>query len=104
MRVLEFNVDKQRLKKEESCDFDSIVRGTRKYLHIKFNFSKEWESCYKVVSFWSNEQEYAVQLDNDICEIPHEVLLESKFKVSVIGGRDDGYRITTNKITIVQEG
>lgn len=104
MRILEFEIDKQVLKKKNDCDFTGIIHGTRKYLNAKFNFSKEWIDCTKVVSFWNDNKEYAVVLENDICVIPHEVLSDRRFGISIIGVREDGYRITTTKISILQEG
>ena len=109
MRVLEFNVDQQRLKKDEGCDFSGIIAGTEGYLKAKFRFSEDWDGCMKVVSFWAvnplfgDPVEYAVLLDeNDICAIPADALLYEMFAISVIGAKKN-YKITTNRIKINQE-
>ena len=104
MRILEFEVKKQRLMKKQGCDFGSLVAGSIGYLHAKFHFSEnEWSPCIdKIARFWINEQEHAVRLDNtNTCVIPPEVLTGKKFEVSVLGAASD-YKIETNKITVRQ--
>lgn len=103
-RILEFDVNKQRLTKKRDCNFANIVAGSVGYLKAKFYFSQdEWRDCRKAVSFWKDEEEYAVLLnENDECLIPSEALTGEKFLVSVTGARSD-YRITTNKTKVKQE-
>ena len=105
MRILEFNVTKQRITKMQGCDFNDLVAGSVGYLYAKFHFSKnEWNPCKnKVARFWIGEQEYARMLDeNNACEIPPEVLTGKRFGVSVLGASQD-YKIETNKINVRQE-
>lgn len=102
MRLLQFNVTSQCVHKDPDCDFSNIVAGTKNYLRAKFTFSKEWDGCAKAASFWRGENEYAVLLVNDTCDIPDEVLTGATFRVSVTGQRGD-YVITTNKILVRQE-
>lgn len=105
MRILEFEVQKQRLKKRPLCDFSGLVAGSVGYLKALFYFSKEeWSSCSKKVArFWINGEEHATMLgDDNSCEIPHEVLTGDQFEVSVLGVAP-GYKIETNKIRIRQE-
>lgn len=104
-RILEFKVSRQRLIKDENCDFTNIVRGSVGYLRAKFQLlSDEWGHCnMKIARFWLDDQEYSAILDdNNSCEIPPEVLTDSKFKVSVLGVGHK-YRIETNKTTVKQE-
>lgn len=103
-RVLEFEVNKQRLTRRRGCDFKKIVAGSTGYLRAKFYFSQsEWDGCKKAASFWLNNVESAVLLDeSDTCIIPSEVLVGEKFEVSVTGVRSN-YRITTNKTKVRQE-
>ena len=103
-RILEFDVNAQRLTKKRSCDFSNIVAGSVGYLKAKFYFSQnEWRGCRKAASFWVDEKETAVLLDeNDTCVIPTEVLVGNLFSVSVIGVRPN-YRIATNKTKVKQE-
>ena len=102
MRTLKFNVDIQHICKDPSCDFTNIVAGTQNYLQAHFTFSPEWHDCTLVASFWRGKKEYAVLIQDGVCDIPPEVLVGRTFGVSVIGQRDD-YRITTNRISIRQE-
>ena len=105
MRILEFNVTKQRLKKKTTCNFGGLVAGSVGYLKAAFEFTDDdWKRCkVKIARFWIDEQEYAMYLDEtDSCVIPSEVLTGSKFEVSVVGAAP-GYRIETNKIRIKQE-
>ena len=103
-RVLEFDVDKQRITKRRGCDFSNIVAGSVGYLKAKFYFTQSgWEGCKKAASFWINDTESAVLLDeSDTCLIPKDVLVGDKFYISVIGVRPD-YRIATNRTKVKQE-
>lgn len=104
MRILEFDVVKQRLKKRPGCDFTGLVAGSVGYLHAKFHFlENDWNSCTdKIARFWMNDEEHAFRLDKgNVCEIPSEVLTNTMFQVSVIGVAP-GYKIETNKITVRQ--
>ena len=92
MRTLEFKVDKQDLRKQPGCDFSGIVAKSVGYLHAKFHFSEEWDGCRKVASFWHDDGEYPVLLDeNDMCVIPAEALTGKSFLVSATGGKDNGF-------------
>lgn len=104
MRILRFNVDKQRITKEKDCDFSGIVAGSIGYLHAKFHFSTEWDECTaKIARFWIDEEEHSVILDsNNECEIPPEALTGRIFKVSVMGVAPS-FRIDTNKTKVRQE-
>ena len=103
MRVLEFVVDGQLLRKKSDCDFSHIVAGSVGYLKAVFHFSSEWAGCRKAASFWLDDAEYAVLLDeSNSCVIPEVILTGEKFHVSVVGAKS-GYKITTNKIKVKQE-
>ena len=105
LRLLEFNVNKQRLIKRPGCDFRGLVAGSIGYLKATFDLSEdEWKKCTdKVARFWIDEQEHAERLDDTgSCVIPPAVLTGSKFKVSVLGVAP-GYRIETNDVTVRQE-
>lgn len=105
MRILEFNVAKQRITKKQDCDFSGLVAGSVGYLYAKFHFSEnEWSRCTnKIARFWIGEREYAKILgDDNTCVIPPEVLIGKRFEVSVIGAANN-YKIETNKINVRQE-
>ena len=104
MRILEFDVQKQRLNKHKGCDFSGLVAGSVGYLHAKFYFlDNDWSGCTnKLARFWVGDKEEARLLDsNGSCEIPTEVLAGNKFEVSVLGVSPN-YRIETNRITVRQ--
>lgn len=103
MRILRFNVDKQRITKQKDCDFSGIVARSVGYLHAKFYFSEEWKTCdTKIARFWNSGNEYSVILDtNNECEIPAEALTSEIFRVSVMGVNSSS-RIETNKEKIRQ--
>lgn len=105
MRTLEFTVKKQVLQKKPGCDFTNIVAESVGYLQAKFYFSKEeWGGCKKVASFWIDEKEYPVLLDeNNSCVIPSEVLEGDAFFVSVTGAKTTKYKIKTTKYKVRQE-
>lgn len=103
MRILEFNVEKQRIKRTPGCDFSHIVAGTVGYLQMQFHFSPEWDECVKAVSFWRDGKEESVKLDeNNMCEVPESMSSHKNFDISVTGGKT-GYRIKTSKYHIRQE-
>lgn len=104
-RVLEFNVNKQRLLKRPGCDFTGIVAGSIGYLRAKFYLSpEEWDDCtLKIARFWLDGKESSKELDsNNSCDIPPEVLTGEKFAVRVLGVSSK-YQIETNKAYVRQE-
>lgn len=106
MRVLEFEVNRQRLRKQPGCDFSHIVAGSNGYLKAKFNFSSEWDGCRKVATFSGeqSEPETSVFLDeNNCCEIPGEVLTGKSFDVFLVGANHEKYLIVTSRMTVAQE-
>ena len=103
MRTLKFGVDGQSIKKDPSCDFSGLVPGTKGYLEAYFHFSDEWKGCKKAAVFTALGKEYAVPLINGKCEIPEKALTWKLFSVKVAGERD-GYRITTNRVEVLQDG
>lgn len=103
MRELKFIVSRQRIRKDNNCDFSNLIAGSIGYLKAVFDFSPEWSDCKKAASFWLDEKEYSVLLDdNDSCVIPSEALTGSKFEVSVTGVKA-GYKIRTCATKVRQE-
>ena len=103
-RILEFNVDRQRLMRKRDCDFTGLVAGSIGYLKAKFNFSEEWDNCAKVACFEDADgNPYPIEIGKDgVCNIPAEAVTGERFYVSVIGGRR-GYKLSTNEIKVRQE-
>jgi hypothetical protein len=106
MRTLRFIVDGQIIKQDPNCDFDGLVPGSEGYLVAEFEFSHEWDGCAVVAAFHSlTGKEYPPQVltYGRKCIIPTAALEKRAFKISVIGKRDS-YKITTNKLTVSQNG
>lgn len=103
-RILEFVVDKQRIKRKKGCDFSGIVAGSVGYLRAKFEFSKEWNGCVKIASFENqNGDPYPIRIDEDnTCLIPSDALKDARFQVQCFGG-GPGFRIETDKLKVRQE-
>lgn len=102
MRTLDFSVDGQKLDK--IGDFSNLIKGSKGYLRCKFKFDSDWSGHKVIAVFERNKKQLPVALRSDkTCMIPDEMSQASCFKMSLIGDKD-GNRITTNKITIEQEG
>jgi hypothetical protein len=107
MRVLRFIVNKQIIERDPNCDFDNLVPGTEGYLQASFSFSPDWDDCVKAAGFYSmlgNEFPPVVLKDGKTCMIPTEALKKKKFKIQVVGVNGVDKRLTTNKVTVVQNG
>ena len=106
MRTLKFIVSNQSLTKDPNCNFDGLVPGTSDYIQAEFSFSSEWNGFIKVVSFESllgREYEPQILQDGKTCMIPAEALKRRSFKMKIVGKKGIS-KITTNKITIEQNG
>lgn len=105
MRTLKFIVDDQIITKDPHCDFSNIVPGSEGYLQAKFSFSSAWDGCAKVAGFYSvMGEEYQPQLlKDDTCIIPTEACERQEFKIRIFG-KKDGFKITTNKVVVNQNG
>lgn len=107
MRTLSFIVDGQILKPDPQCDFSGLIPGTEQFLKARFTFSHEWKNSAKVIAFFSRlGKEYPPCLlkDGVSCMIPAEALNAKYFKIQVIGKRNDGMKLTTNKFEVCQNG
>ena len=105
MRILKFEANGQKLKKESSCDFSGIVPGTSGYLKALFSFSAEWTGMVKVAEFrkLTSDEPVSVPIINNECMVPVEVTGGNKWYVKVIGKRG-GMIIPTNNCRVRQEG
>lgn len=106
MKTLKLLVDDEGIKVSPSCSFDGIFPGMPEPLRLDFDFSPEWKSKTRVVSFWSMlGAEYTPQLltDGGYCIVPAEATKRAAFKVQVLG-RYNGTIASTNKLTINLKG
>lgn len=107
MRILKFIVEDQFLKPDPNCVFDGLVPGGENNVRVQFDFSTEWNNTKKVVSFWSRlgKELTPMLLDGrNMCDIPEEALKGKYFKLQVIGKKNDGPTIVTNRFEICQNG
>ena len=108
MRTLKFIVEDQIIKQDPNCDFSGLVPGSEGYLRAEFALSSEWrEASAIVVSFWSDMgREYQPKVLNDdlTCTIPAEALEKRIFKIRLMGITKDDKRLSTNKVTVEQNG
>lgn len=106
MRLLEFQVNQQSLRKLPGCDFSGIVAGSSGYLRAKFHFSEDWDEYPKKAANFVGEGEHghAVPLDeNNECDIPSEALTGSFFNVITFGANEQQNIIHTNEYKVKQE-
>lgn len=102
MRILTFNVHGQKLEKDPTCDFDNIVAGSKNYLKAYFNLPEDWQNCVVAASFWRGKEENAMILENNMCEIPDEMIDYPTFRVSLTCKKNQQL-IPTNKVLVRQE-
>lgn len=101
MRVLDFIITGQKLRRDPLCDFSGLAAGSRGYLFARFRFSANWVSCKKVAVFVCKGKEYPAALKNNMCEIPAEALAGQIVKVYVVG-RKPGVELTTDEAAFRQ--
>ena len=107
MRTLKFIVNGQNIEKDPDCDFDNLVPGTEGYVRAEFKFSNEWAGTDKVAGFYSamgREYPPRVLTPLNTCDIPAEALKCEKFKIQVFGLRGADFKLTTDKVTVRQNG
>lgn len=99
---LEFNVNEQIIT--HTNPEKKVVANSQNYLYAKFTFSEDWlgvkkTALFKKVDIYSKAtgKAYKMLLENDMCRVPHEVIENPAFQVSVFGGD----RITANRAEIV---
>ena len=97
MRTITFNVNQQKIKNIDSIAF--VYGGTHNYLNLKFNFSDEWDGCFKAVSFVTDNKEIPFLLKDDSCAVPQEAFGSDTLTFYLVGKKHD-YRIESRKFTI----
>lgn len=104
MRTLKFNVRGQTIRKDPSCDFRGLVRGSAGYLSCQFTFDSEWDGLNKVAEFrraGSNET-VSVLLRDGACDVPDDVASARRWSVRVVGGKGEK-RLRTAACDITQK-
>jgi len=81
--TLEFSVKGQMIYYQEKY---KAVAGSSNYLYAKFSFSRDWDINPKYANFYSSDKNSVpveVQLKNDGCYVPQELIQSPRFYVSV---------------------
>lgn len=100
--MLEFSISNQLLSRLEATQ---VVSGSQNYLECRFQFSEDWDGLKKVAVFGHStvETPIGVELEEDVCRVPHEVIEPYGFQVTVLGsgGVDGEYtHVPTNVVTV----
>lgn len=78
-----------------------LVEESKKYVTANFDFSKDWEGYNKTITFRSDKgTPFNVELKDNKCLVPWEVLFAPHFSLSAFGTDSDNTLITTNEIEI----
>ncbi len=98
-KVLTFTVDGQCIRAPR----EKVVADSRNYLVAQFRFSEQWQGLLKTAVFQgANGEAYHMVLENDRCVIPPEVIIPTRFLVSVFGG--DRLTADTAAVEVVASG
>lgn len=98
MQILNFTVKQQALLVD--CPGRPVVAESRKHVYAAFQMDDEWDGL-AVTAFFSNDYvptgaRSVVVHGSDPVEIPPEILVTGKLRVSLVGVRNEGrYRLTT---------
>ena len=107
MKTLKFIVDKNLIKPDPNCqDFEDLVPGGGG-VKLVFSFSNEWRRYHRVAAFYSamgKEYDPQVLEDGIYCMVPSEALTKRVFKVRIFGRDSSSDTISTNKLTVRQNG
>lgn len=98
MMTLKFEVFKQFINR---VDKEQPSADSQYYLYAHFNFlTEDWKDKVVTAVFTKNEKSYMMLVDIDgDCEVPHEVIKEGNFYVSVFADT----LITTNNSRVYVE-
>lgn len=101
--MLEFSVSNQLLSRLDSAE---VMSGSQNYLNCRFQFSEDWEGLKKVAVFGHGEvdEPIGVELEEDACAVPHEVIKPYGFQLALYGSggaEGGGYtHVPTNVVTV----
>lgn len=95
MQILNFTCKEQILTAE--CPDRLVIAKSRKHIYAQFELDAEWKNL-SVTAIFSNDfvnKSYAKTLTTGPVEVPPEVLVEGRLRVSLEGVGNDGYRLPT---------
>jgi len=97
---IDFDIENQTLRR---TDNNILAANSQCFIKARFSFDQSWEKTDKKAVFCHKKLCYRVGLVNDECLIPHEVLNEGFFTVSLIGTKAEegsALRATSNTVTV----
>lgn len=98
--MLEFAISNQLLSRLDGAE---VFSGSRNYLECRFQFSEDWDGLKKVAMFGHSqvEEPIGVELEEDVCQVPWEVIEPYGFQLAVYGtGGEKGSHVPTNVVTV----
>lgn len=101
--MLEFSISNQLLSR---LDATQVVADSENYLECAFQFSQDWEGTVAVATFGHSKvtNPISVRIVDGKCQVPHEVIQEYGFQLSVYGtGEQESgamCHIPTNVVTV----
>lgn len=96
--TLEFNIINQKITSPNNNYY--VVADSVNYLKIDFNFTQDWQDFGKLVTFRNGQQVITIQLKDDSCIVPWEVIKTPSFIFSIVGSKD-GIVITTDTMKVI---
>lgn len=82
--MIKFNIRNQSIQR---VDGFRVVSDSKNYLYAEFRFlTDEWINVPKTALFKYEKESYSFVLEDGRCKVPHEVIKEGYFTVSVYGG------------------
>lgn len=101
MKYLEFDISNMAITKN-SKDKTALISGAVNYFGLHFNFDEEFASIpgAKAVEFYKNRNKIRVDLVDNQCAIPNELLTDkANFEMRVVSGNTIGTTWTSVGIT-----
>lgn len=106
--LLEAVVVDQKINVKKAKKFDALVEKSRNFLQISFDFSPVWKNkeINKIIcQFRGKSGIFDVEVENDVCDVPWELLSESGYvEVCVYAFADGNTVITTGSDSFKVEG
>ena len=110
MRTLNFTITKQKLTKDNDCNFDNLVTGTENYLEAFFKFDDDWIMLRNICVFKGLDNLYrSPSIEKSVmirqsgkCQIPKQILEYPIVQLYVVG-INQNKKIYTNDVHFRQE-
>ena len=95
--ILQFNVINQKIVR---TDDNYIVANSQYYLQMDFQFTRDWDDAIKIITFRNGQDNPSIELKDDSCVVPWEVIKVPAFTFSIVG-KKDATIITTDVVKVI---